>query len=68
MAGKTRNHIAAINTTTGLATAWNPNANDRVSAIAVSGSDVYAGGNFTDIGGMMTPYIVSIDAATGMPY
>jgi len=39
-----------------------------VFTITVSGTDVHVGGGFTSIGDMMTPYIVSIDAATGIPY
>ncbi len=68
MAGETRNHIAAIDTSTGNATAWDPDADYTVYAIEVNGSAVYAGGAFTQIDDMMTPHIVSIDAATGMPY
>ena len=48
----TRNRIAALNAMdTGNATSWDPNANERVFALAVQGSTVYAGGEFTIIGG-----------------
>jgi hypothetical protein len=47
---ETRNHVAAVNNTTGDATTWNPNADGIVRAIAVSGGIVYLGGNFTTIG------------------
>ena len=44
--GQARNYIAALDATTGAATAWNPNASGYVvSALAVSGSTVYAGGS-----------------------
>ena len=46
----TRNRLAAINADGTLA-AWNPNANTNVSALAVSGSTVYAGGIFTTLCG-----------------
>ncbi len=53
-----RERIAAICATSncegtveaGHATAWAPNAGAEVNAIAVSGSTVYAGGDFTTIG------------------
>ncbi|MDB6020699.1 MAG: hypothetical protein JWQ04_556, partial [Pedosphaera sp.] len=50
--GATRNRIARLDPTTGLADSWDPNANNQVQSIAV-GADgkVLAGGNFTTIGG-----------------
>ncbi|HMD68510.1 MAG TPA: hypothetical protein VKF42_06470, partial [Chitinivibrionales bacterium] len=48
--GQSRKCVAALDATTGNATAWNPNANDGVSALAVSGSTVYVGGDFISIG------------------
>ena len=50
----------------GLATAWNPNANGTVYALAVSGSTVYAGGDFTSIGGQARNRIAALDATTGL--
>jgi hypothetical protein len=59
-----RNHIAALDATSGAPTAWDPNANDRVRSLAVSGSTVYAGGSFTSFGS--TPvsrnYIAAVNA------
>ena len=49
----------------GQATAWNPNANGSVCALAVSGSTVYAGGDFTSIGGEDRNNIAALDAQTG---
>ena len=49
--GQTRNCIAALDATTGLAMAWNPIADNSVLALAVSGSTIYAGGDFATIGG-----------------
>jgi trimeric autotransporter adhesin len=63
--GQTRNYIAALDATTGLATTWNPNANFggyNVYALAVSGSTVYAGGNFTRIGGVVRTNFVGLSA------
>jgi hypothetical protein len=45
-----RNYAAAVDATTGDATSWDPNANSGVYAIAVSGSTVYLGGDFTCLG------------------
>ena len=60
-----RNCIAALDATTGKALDWNPNANDRVWSIIVSGSTVYVGGDFTSIGGQNRNHIAALDATTG---
>jgi trimeric autotransporter adhesin len=67
-----RNYLAAIDTVTGNPTAWNPNADSTVVALAVYGSTVYAGGNFAHLQGASGgPYtrgcVAAIDAATGNP-
>ena len=52
----TRNRLAKI-PTTGDGTvdaSWDPNANDQVGALAVSGSAVYVGGIFTTLNGSTT--------------
>jgi hypothetical protein len=67
--GATRNHIAALDATTGVATSWDPNANGSVATLAVSGSTVYAGGNFngaSSIGGATRDHIAALDATTGL--
>ncbi|HEY6196500.1 MAG TPA: IPT/TIG domain-containing protein [Candidatus Eisenbacteria bacterium] len=46
--------------------AWNPNANGEVLALAVGGSTVYAGGTFTSIGGQARDRIAALDATTGV--
>jgi trimeric autotransporter adhesin len=63
-----RNRIAALDATTGAATAWDPNATSDIiyiSALAVSGSTLYVGGNFYSIGGQARNFIAALDAATG---
>jgi hypothetical protein len=64
-----RNYAAAVDASTGTATAWNPNANNAVRALAVSGSTVYLGGNFSGtnaINGSLTRnYAAAVDASTG---
>jgi hypothetical protein len=44
--GQSRNCLAKLSTTgTGVADAtWNPNANDFVQVLALSGTDLYVGG------------------------
>ena len=46
-------------------TAWNPNPNGAVHALAVSGSTVYAGGGFTSIGGQRRHGLAALDTQTG---
>src|SRR5262249_59372952 len=68
-AGTPRNRIAAFDATVAInnATAWNPNAlGGSVSALAVSGSTVYAGGLFANIGGGARNRVACLDAATGV--
>ena len=55
-----------LDAATGQATAWNPDASNDVFALAVSGSTVYAGGDFTLIGGQTRNYIAALDATTGL--
>ena len=55
-------YLAAIGTDGTLA-AWNPNANNQVVALAVSGATVYVGGTFTTIGGTTRNYLAAIGTA-----
>lgn len=69
--GQARFNLAAVDATTGNATAWNPNpsgappAAPNVTSLAVSGGVVYAGGQFTTIGGQPRARLAALDAATG---
>jgi outer membrane protein assembly factor BamB len=60
-----RSRLAAINANTGELTNWAPQVNRPISALAVSGGRVYAGGVFTRAGGKRHNYVALIDAATG---
>jgi hypothetical protein len=62
--GISRRRIAAIDLATGQPTAWNPDANSTVYALALSGSTLYAGGAFTSIGGQARNRIAALDAVT----
>jgi len=63
--GQPRSCIAALDIKTGIATAWNPNADNSVLTLAVSSNKVYAGGQFTSIGGQSRSGIAALDISTG---
>ena len=57
-------YIAALDADT-AATRWYQTANDRVYAVAVSGSTVAAGGAFGSVGGVWRRNLAAVDLATG---
>ena len=64
--GQSRNFIARLDPTTGLADSFNPNANSTVRAIAVQADGkILAGGVFTGIGGVGRNEIARLDPTTG---
>jgi len=62
-----RNRLAAIDADTGAITPWNPNANNTVRTLALSadGSRLFAGGNFSSVGGLSRNHVAAIDPTTG---
>jgi hypothetical protein len=62
-----RNHAAAIDVETGALLPWDPNANNTVQTIAVSGSTVYLGGTFGKVGGKTHTRLAAVDATSGIP-
>ena len=66
--GRVRHNLAALDASTGAATAWNPKAHGGlggVHALAVSGATVYVGGSFASIGGQVRHNLAALDATTG---
>jgi hypothetical protein len=60
-----RNHVAAINASTGRLRAWSPNANGAVWSIAVAGDDVYLGGDFSRVGNRPRRGLAKVTAGSG---
>ena len=62
-----RNYLGAIDAFTGLTTSWNPNANGSVFSLRPSpdAATLYAGGNFTTIGGTSRSRVASFQVSTG---
>ncbi len=72
VAGQTRRRAAALDATTGAVGAWNPDADDLVSALAVhvtigfpSTVTVYLGGLFHTVGGQVRDKLAAVDGVTG---
>jgi len=62
-----RSNLVALSVRTGaLDPSWNPGASGPVNALAVSGSKVYVGGNFTTVGGLSRSYLAAVDATNGV--
>jgi uncharacterized delta-60 repeat protein len=68
--GQTRDHIARLDATTGLADSFDPNANNSVTSIALTADGkILAGGAFAganSIGGQTRNHIARLDATTGL--
>ncbi len=68
--GQTRNHIARLDSTTGMADSFNPDANGDVLVITVqTDGKILAGGDFSgtnSIGGQTRNHLARIDPATGL--
>ena len=65
--GVTRNYLAAVDTTRGRDTGWNPNMGSTVFSVALGSSGVIAGGIFDSVNGQARSNAAAVDAATGQP-
>jgi hypothetical protein len=61
--GETRNNIAALDTTTGALTTWNPDADDIVNTIVVDDKKAYIGGYFNNMSGAPRDYIAEVSSS-----
>jgi len=65
-----RNGIAAFELETGNLTSWDPSAfgafGGSINAIVASGTNVYVGGSFTNIGGHSRTNLAALSAITGV--
>jgi hypothetical protein len=71
--GEARRGLAALDASTGAATAWNPDPDSQnpqgvsgASVLAPEGKIVYAGGSFVNIGGRQSRGLAALDAETGL--
>ena len=70
--GQARRGLAAIDAVTGAATAWNPSPvewdlfNPRIRALALAGSCLYVGGDFSSIGGQPRICLAAVDTSSGL--
>ncbi len=67
LGGVTRTNLAALDTVTGEAREWNPNANGPVTALTADATQVYVGGTFTAVGGVPRARLAAIHPTTGLP-
>jgi hypothetical protein len=63
--GQPRLGLAALDATTGAATAWNPGPAFGIETLGASGSSVVAAGRFYSLGGRPRNGLAAIDTATG---
>ncbi|MEO6832356.1 MAG: T9SS type A sorting domain-containing protein [Chitinophagaceae bacterium] len=63
--GASRTRLAALSTSTGAASSFNPSPNSNVSTMVLDGTTLFVGGNFNSIGGATRNRIAAISTSTG---
>jgi hypothetical protein len=63
--GKARNNIARLNTSTGIADTWNPNASASISCMQLHKDLLYVSGTFASIGGLSRNSLAALDTSAG---
>lgn len=69
LGGQPMPYLAAVDATSGASGAplpWNPAPASDISALAIAGSTVYAGGSFAYIGGQARARLAALDLASGL--
>ena len=66
VAGTTRNNAAIVAASNASLQSWNPGPSNIVRAMALDGSNLFVGGDFTFCKGAPRYYIAKIDSATGL--
>ena len=65
IAGVARSNVAAIDRSTGAASAWGPSPDGAVTTMLLAGSTVYLGGTFQHAGGGARRNLAAVSRATG---
>jgi hypothetical protein len=63
--GQNRQNLAALDSTSGAVSGWNPGADANVYAILPACGAVYVGGGFKNAGGQVRNYVAAVDPASG---
>jgi uncharacterized repeat protein (TIGR01451 family) len=63
--GQARKNLVAVDTTTAIATSWNPSPDYEVSALSIHKNTLYVGGRFYTINGTTGSALAGFDATTG---
>jgi gliding motility-associated-like protein len=61
-----RRNFAAVNTTSGALTSFNPRPDDDVLALFLDGNTLYMGGDFDQVAGVTKRQLAAVDVTTGV--